>query len=348
MDTNKKKRILAGDRPTGKLHLGHWVGSIKNRIALQNDPNNECFFLIADVHTLTTCTKKESILAVDQHIYEVLTDWLSVGIDPRKSTIYLQSAIRETYELHTILSMFTTLNRVMGIPSLKEMARNAAIDEENLSYGLIGYPILQSADILIGKTHLVPVGKDNEVHIELTRYIARAFNRLCGDLFPEPNALQGELTSLIGTDGKGKMSKSANNAIYLSDDEATVKTKVSRMYTDPNRIHANTPGRVEGNPLFIYHDLFNPNKDEIEDFKDRYRRGCIKDIEVKARLAEEISKFLKPFQEKRAEFARQPQLLNDILREGTEKMRAVASATMKEVRETLGLSRTWHKIIGDS
>lgn len=348
MTIGQKKRILTGDRPTGKLHLGHWVGSIKNRLALQQDANNECFFLIADVHTLTTKTKKEDVLAVDQHIYEVLTDWLSVGIDPNKSTIYLQSAVRETYELHTLLSMFVSMNRIMSIPSIKEMARNAEIDEENVSYGLIGYPVLQSADILIGKTHLVPVGKDNEAHIELTRHIARTFNRLYGEIFPEPNTVQGDLTSLVGTDGQGKMSKSANNAIYLSDDEETVRTKVHKMYTDPNRIHATDPGRVEGNPLFIYHDIFNPNKDEVEDFKQRYRQGCIKDIEIKARLAEEISRFLKPFQEKRAELTQQPHLLNEVLKEGTNRMRAIASDTLKEVREVLGMSHKWHKIIDQS
>lgn len=345
MNINQKKRVLSGDRPTGKLHLGHWVGSIKNRLLLQDDPNHECFFLIADLHTLTTKVKKEDVLAVDQYIYEVLADWLSVGIDPAKSTIYLQSAVYETYELHTILSMLVSMNRIMRIPSIKEMARNVAIDEDNLSYGLIGYPVLQSADILIGKTQLIPVGKDNEAHIELARYLAQTFNRLYGEIFPEPNNLQGDLTALVGTDGKGKMSKSANNAIYLSDDEQTVRTKVYKMYTDPNRIRATTPGRVEGNPLFIYHDIFNPNKDEIEDFKQRYRQGCIKDIEIKARLAEEISSFLKPFQEKRAEFTQQPHLLNEILKEGTEKMRTIAATTLKEVRETMGLSHKWHKTI---
>lgn len=348
MNTNKKKRILTGDRPTGKLHLGHWVGSMKNRLALQKDPNNECFFLIADMHTLTTRIKKEAVLTVDENIYEVLLDWLSVGIDPQKSVIYLQSAIPEIFELHTILSMFVALHRVMSIPSLKEMARHASIDEENLSYGLIGYPILQSADILIGKTHVIPVGKDNEAHIELTRYLARTFNRLYGEIFPEPETLQGELTTLVGTDGKGKMSKSANNAIFLSDDTATVKTKINRMFTDPNRIHATTPGRVEGNPLFIYHDLFNPHKDEVEDFKHRYRQGCIKDIEVKARLAEEISLFLQPIQERRSELAKRPHFINEILKNGTETMRTIASTTMKEVRETLGLSSKWHKIINNS
>ncbi len=342
---NRKKRVLTGDRPTGKLHLGHWVGSIKNRLALQDNPNYECFFIIADLHTLTTKMRKEEVLSVDQHIYEVLTDWLSAGINPEKSTIYLQSAIPEIYELHLIFSMLLPINRVMGIPSLKEMARNAAIDESSLSYGLIGYPILQSADILSVKADVVPVGKDNEAHIELTRDVARQFNRLYGAIFPEPDVLQGDLTSLVGIDGQGKMSKSANNAIYLSDDEATIREKVRKMYTDPNRIHATTPGRVEGNPLFIYHDLFNPHKEEVEEFKARYRQGCIKDIEVKNRLAEELIAFLKPFQEKRQELARQPLLLQEALQQGTERMRSIVKQTMEETREALGLSRKWHALL---
>ncbi|CAG9046152.1 Tryptophan--tRNA ligase [Chlamydia abortus] len=338
---NKKTRVLTGDRPTGKLHLGHWVGSIKNRLDLQNNPAYDCFFIVADLHTLTTRIRKEQVLNVDNHIYEVLADWLSVGIDPNKSTIYLQSAIPEIYELHLLFSMLISINRIMGIPSLKEMAKNASIDEGGLSFGLVGYPVLQSADILLAKAQLVPVGKDNEAHIELTRHIARNFNRLYGEIFPEPETLQGELTSLVGIDGQGKMSKSANNAIYLSDDDATIKDKIRKMYTDPNRIHATTPGRVEGNPLFIYHDIFNPNKEEVEEFKTRYRQGCIKDVEIKARLAEELILFLQPFKEKRAELLTKPQALQDALQLGTEKMRAVAKETMEEVHDTLGLSHKW-------
>ncbi|WP_201456438.1 tryptophan--tRNA ligase [Chlamydia sp. 17-3921] len=342
---NKKKRVLTGDRPTGKLHLGHWIGSIKNRLELQSNPQYECFFIIADLHTLTTKIRKEEVLEIDNNVYEVLADWLSVGIDPEKSTIYLQSAIPEIYELHLLFSMIISINRVMGIPSLKEMARNASIEEGGLSYGLIGYPILQSADILLAKAQLVPVGKDNEAHVELTRDLARNFNRLYGEVFPEPEVLQGDLTSLIGIDGQGKMSKSANNAIYLSDDETTIKEKIRKMYTDPNRIHATTPGRVEGNPLFIYHDLFNRHKDEVEEFKRRYRQGCIKDIEIKARLAEEILFFLEPFKHRRNELLAHPQLLQEALYQGTMHMRAVAKETIQEVHDKLGLSHKWRSLL---
>ncbi|WP_100934317.1 tryptophan--tRNA ligase [Candidatus Chlamydia corallus] len=342
---SKKKRVLTGDRPTGKLHLGHWVGSIKNRLELQNCPEYDCFFIIADLHTLTTKIRKEEVLDLDNHIYEVLADWLSVGIDPTKSTIYLQSAIPEIYELHLLFSMLISINRVMGIPSLKDMARNASIEEGGFSYGLIGYPILQSADILLAKAQFVPVGKDNEAHVELTRDIARNFNRLYGQIFPEPEVLQGELTSLVGIDGQGKMSKSANNAIYLSDSDDIITEKVRRMYTDPNRIRATTPGRVEGNPLFIYHDVFNPHKDEVEEFKARYRQGCIKDIEVKARLAEELILFLKPIKERRSEFLAKPLALQKVLEQGTHKMREVAKATMEEVHDKFGFSHKWRALL---
>lgn len=346
MAMNKRKRVLTGDRPTGKLHLGHWVGSIKNRLNLQCNPDYDCFFIIADLHTLTTKMRKEEVLSVDNHIYEILADWLSVGIDPQTTTVYLQSAIPEIYELHLLFSMLVSVNRLMGIPSLKDMAKNASVDEGALSYGLIGYPVLQSADILLAKAQLVPVGKDNESHIELARDIARNFNRMYGEIFPEPSVLQGDLTSLVGIDGKGKMSKSANNAIYLSDDPGEVKAKVYRMYTDPNRIHYTTPGRVEGNPLFIYHDLFNPDKEEVEEFKTRYRQGGIKDVEIKSRLTEVLVHFLSPFQEKRRELLSQPQKLQEVLQEGTSRMRATAQQTMAEVRDTLRLSHKWRSLIG--
>src|SRR3990167_8532500 len=199
-----RKRILTGDRPTGKLHLGHYVGSIKNRVELQDE--YECIFLIADLHTLTTKPKKEDILDMRSHINDVVLDWLACGIDPKRSIIYLQSAVAEIYELNLIFEMLVSVNRLSGLPSLKEMARNAHIDDESIPFGLIGYPVLQTADILLSMAHVVPVGKDNEAHIELARDIARRFNQYYGDIFPLPEALLSQTPSLIGTDGKGKMS----------------------------------------------------------------------------------------------------------------------------------------------
>src|ERR1700722_3639766 len=324
-----KKRILTGDRPTGKLHLGHWVGSIKNRVALQGE--YDCYFFLADLHTLTTKPLRNDILEMRNHIPDVVLDWLSCGIDPTQSTIYLQSAIPEVYEMNLIFEMLVSVNRLTGLPSLKEMARNANISEESIPFGLLGYPILQTADILLPKAHLVPVGKDNEAHVELARDIARRLNQYYGDLFPLPEALLSETSSLIGIDGKGKMSKSAGNAIFLSDDAKTVEKKVRGMFTDPNRVHAHVAGTVEGNPLFIYHEAFNTDKEEIEAFKKQYRAGTIGDVEIKSRLAQVINQFLEPFRERRKVFENQKGLVETIIYEGTLKMREIAQKTAQEM-----------------
>ena len=338
----EKKRILTGDRPTGRLHLGHYVGSLKNRVALQD--RYECYFIIADLHMLTTKPTKEDILALRDHIRELVLDYLACGIDPQKSTIYLQSAAPAVYEMNLIFEMLISLNRLTGLPSLKEMARNAHIDPENIPFGLIGYPVLQTADILMPKANLVPVGKDNEAHIELARDIARRFNQSYGDIFPMPEALLSDLPSLVGLDGKGKMSKSANNAIYLSDDAKTVEKKIKGMYTDPNRVHAHVPGTVEGNPVFIYHEAFNPDKAEVEDLKVRYREGTIGDVEVKSKLAQAVNQFLTPIRERRKEFEKDKGLVEQVIYEGTLKMIEVSNATLKELRNAMGLGGAWNKI----
>lgn len=342
MNSGFRKRVVTGDRPTGKLHLGHWVGSIKNRVELQQD--YECFFFLADLHTLTTKPHRNEILEMRQHLRDVVLDWLSCGIDPAKSTIYLQSAIPEVYELNLVCEMLVSVNRLSGLPSLKEMARNAEIPEESIPFGLLGYPVLQTADILLPRAHLVPVGKDNEAHIELARDIARKFNQSYGEVFPLPEVLLSDTPSLIGIDGKGKMSKSAGNAIYLSDDAKTVEKKVRSMYTDPNRVHAHVAGTVEGNPLFIYHDAFNPNSAEVEEFKRRYREGIIGDVEIKNRLAEALNHYLEPFRERRKAFDEEKGLVEKIIYEGTLKMREVAKATAKEMQSALGIQGSWNKI----
>ena len=329
------KRILTGDRPTGKLHLGHYVGSLKNRVALQDQ--YECFFIIADLHTLTTRPDKAHIEELRQNIHEMVLDYLAVGIDPERSTIFVQSAIPETYELNLIFEMLVTLPRVARLPSIKEMARAAQIDEEAVPFGLIGYPVLQAADILLPRAHLVPVGKDNEAHVEVTREIARRFNRLYGEVFPIPRALIGEVPTLVGIDGKAKMSKSLNNAIFLSDDPQTVNEKVRRMYTDPKRIRADIPGTVEGNPVFIYHDIFNPDVDEVNDLKERYRKGRVGDVEVKKKLARALNNFLDPIRERRARYAARPGLVEEILVEGTRRMQEEARETMALVHEAMGM-----------
>ena len=333
----QKKRILTGDRPTGKLHLGHYVGSLKNRVALQD--TYECYFIIADLHTLTTRPEKEYVAELGQNIYDVVLDYLAVGIDPEKSVIFLQSALPETFELTLIFGDLVTLPRLTRLPSIKDMARAANMDDETVPFGLVGYPVLQAADILLPRAHLVPVGKDNEAPVEITREIARRFNRLYeAEVFPLPDALIGDVPTLVGTDGQSKMSKSLGNAIMLSDDAKTVEEKVRAMYTDPNRIRADIPGRVEGNPVFIYHDAFNPDVDEVNDLKDRYRLGKVGDVEVKRKLARAINAFLDPIRERRATYAQQPGMVEEVLVEGTRKMQAQARQTMAMVYGAMGLT----------
>lgn len=326
-----KRRILTGDRPTGKLHLGHYVGSLSNRVRLQDE--YECFFIIADLHVLTTRLDREHILDIQHHTRQIVLDYLGVGIDPEKSVIFVQSAIPGTYELNLLFEMMVSVPRLERIPSIKEMARDARL--ETLPLGLLGYPVLQAADILLPRAHLVPVAKDNEAHVEVAREIARRFNRLYGEVFPEPQGLLGQL--LVGTDGQGKASKSVDNVIYLADDSPTVERKVRGMYTDPRRVRADIPGRVEGNPVFIYHDAFNPDRDEVEDLKERYRRGTVGDVEVKEKLAQAINGFLDPIRERRARYAAQPGLIEDILAKGTRRMRQESDETIRLVRKTMGM-----------
>lgn len=337
-----KKRILTGDRPTGKLHLGHYVGSLKNRVALQD--TYDCYFIIADLHTLTTKPEKKHIMEMRDNIRETVLDYLACGIDPEKSTIYLQSAVPAIYQINLIFEMMISINRLTGLPSIKEMAKNAHLDPDSIPFGLIGYPVLQSADILMPRAHLVPVGKDNEAHVELTRGIARKFNQFYGEVFPIPEVLLSDVPTLIGTDGQGKMSKSAGNAISLSDDVKTVQKKVRGMYTDPNRTSADIPGTVEGNPVFIYHDVFNPNKSEVEAFKKRYREGTVGDVEVKDSLALAINNFLEPIRERRKVFEEDKGYVEQVIFEGSQKMNEVANETVKEMTSAMGLRGAWSKI----
>jgi tryptophanyl-tRNA synthetase len=342
MNQQPKKRILTGDRPTGRLHLGHYIGSLKNRVLLQD--TYESYFIIADLHMLTTKPSKEDILSMRDNIKDMVLDYLACGIDPQKSTIYLQSATPAVYEMNLIFEMLISLNRLTGLPSLKEMARNAHMDEESIPFGLIGYPVLQTADILMPRAHVVPVGKDNEAHVELARDIARRFNQYYGEMFPIPESLLSDVPNLIGTDAKGKMSKSAGNAIFLSDDEKTVEKKVRGMYTDPSRIHAHIPGTVEGNPVFVYHDVFNFNREEVEDLKTHYRRGTVGDVEVKQKLIKALNTFLNPIRESRKEFEKDKGLVEQIVYEGTQKMIEISNETVKEMRNMMGLGGAWNKI----
>ncbi|MFA6508360.1 MAG: tryptophan--tRNA ligase [Treponemataceae bacterium] len=336
----ERKRILTGDRPTGRLHLGHYVGSLVNRVRLQDE--YECFFIIADLHMLTTKPEKEHIEEIAANAREMVLDYVACGIDPTRSTIFLQSGVHETAELNLIFGNLVSVPRVQRIPSLKDMAQNARLEEMPL--GLLNYPVLQAADILLPRAHLVPVGKDNESHVELTREIARRFNFMYGETFPIPDVLSGDVPTLVGTDGSAKMSKSLGNAIYLSDDEKTVTKKVMSMYTDPARVRADIPGNPEGNPVFAYHDAFNKNKAEIEDLKTRYRAGKVGDVEVKEKLAASLNAFLAPIREKREAAAAKSGFVDEIIYDGTLKMREVARETLSAAKKAMGLSGVWNKI----
>jgi tryptophanyl-tRNA synthetase len=331
-----KKRLLTGDRPTGKLHLGHYVGSVANRVRLQDE--YECYLIVADLHTLTTKPDKESISRIPGHIREMVLDQIACGIDPDRVTFFLQSRVPATFELNLYFEMLVSVPRLSRLPTLKDMARDADIDEESFPLGLLGYPVLQAADILLPRAHMVPVGRDNQAHVEITREIARRFNYLYGEVFPEPDFLVPSQVLLPGTDGNPKMGKSLGNAIWLSDDAKTVDEKVRGMYTDPKRVRADIPGTVEGNPVFAYHDAFNPDTAEVDDLKARYRAGKVGDVEVKRKLAAAINRFLEPMRERRAAYEGKPHLVDQIIGDGTARYRdGIAAETLRLVREAMGL-----------
>jgi tryptophanyl-tRNA synthetase len=325
-----KKRILTGDRPTGKMHLGHFVGSLKNRVKLQDSYDQ--FLIIADVQALTD--NFEHPEEVRANIKEILLDYLAVGIDPKKSTIFVQSMIPEIAELTVFYLDLVTLERVLRNPTVKDEIKQKGFGQ-NIPAGFAMYPVSQAADITAFNADLVPVGADQVPMIEQTREIVRKFNSLYGKVFVEPEALVGEVKRLPGIDGDSKMGKSLGNAIYLSDTEEVLKKKVMSMYTDPKRIHPTDPGQVEGNPVFVYHDAFNPDKSEVEDLKKRYEEGKVGDIEVKEKLFAALNTFLKPIREKRAEFEGRDAELEEILKDGTKRAREVAQETMKQVRKAM-------------
>ena len=334
------RRMLTGDRPTGKLHLGHYVGSIANRIRLQQE--YESFFIIADLHMLTTKNTREDIARVADNARHLVLDSLAAGIDPDKATWYLQSAVPEVTELNTLFQNLVTVPRLERVPSLKDMARDAG--KEEMPYGLLGYPVLQAADILCVRAHVCPVGKDNAPHVEITREIARRFNYLYGETFPVVELIEADVPTLVGTDGQAKMSKSIGNVIYLSDSAADVRKKVMGMYTDPNRVRADIPGTVEGNPVFAYHDVFNTNKAEVEDLKERYRAGKVGDVEVKEKLVDALNRFLEPMRERRAKYEEQSGLVDQLIVEGTARTRKEVQDTVFATRKAMGLTAAFNQI----
>lgn len=328
---NKKPRILTGDRPTGKLHLGHYVGSLANRVKLQDEYDE--FIMIADVQALTD--NYDNPQKVRDNLLEVAMDYLAVGIDPTKTTIFVQSQIPEIAELTVFFMNLVTHAQVLRNPTVKTEIIEKGFGDTT-PFGFVAYPVSQAADILFMKASLVPVGADQAPMIELADEIGQRFNRTYNtNIFPRVKGLFGEIPRLIGTDGQAKMSKSIGNTIYLSDSAEVVKEKVMKMYTDPNRKKATDPGIVEGNPVFIYHDAFNPDKAEVADLKARYKTGTVGDVEVKQKLVVAINNFLDPIRERRSQYEQNPELVKEILEKGIEKASIIAKETMQEVKSAM-------------
>ena len=325
-----KKRILTGDRPSGKLHLGHYAGSLANRVKLQDEYDQ--YILIADVQALTD--NYENPVKVADSVRELVLDYIAVGIDPSKSTIVLQSQIPAIAELTVFYLNMVSLNRVLRNPTIKAEIEQKGFGD-SVPAGFAMYPVSQAADITAFEANLVPVGEDQLPMIEQTREIVRKFNNLYGNTLVEPEALVGEFPRLIGLDGKAKMSKSLGNSIYLSDSVDEVNRKVGQMYTDQTRLKPTDFGHIEGNPVFIYHDAFNPNRQEVEDLKNRYRNGQVGDVEVKRKLALAINNVLEPMRKRRADLEKNPERVNEILKQGVEKGKVVSGMVLKKVKQAM-------------
>ena len=347
--STQKPRLLSGDTPTGRLHLGHWVGSIENRILFQNE--YECYFLLANTHAFTTHAEKSE--SIRQNTLDIVLDYLAAGIDPEKSTIFIESNITAIFELTAFFSMLIPFSRLMRNPTIKDEIRDKKL-KDNYPIGFLLYPVMQVADILSMRAEIVPVGEDQIPHLELTREVARRFNQLyCGvdshvddkdhikfgGLFPIPETKVGRVRRLVGTGGPGKngqllkMSKSLDNAIFLSDPPNVVRKKIMNMYTDPNRLRVTDPGTVENNPLWIFHDIFNPDKTWLEEAKQLYREGKIGDVECKKRLVEVLLEFLVPLQKRRAEYETDHTYVCKILQKGADRVNAIVEKTLYLLKE---------------
>jgi tryptophanyl-tRNA synthetase len=326
-----RQRVVSGMRPTGKLHLGHLVGALQNWVKLQEP--YDCFYFVADWHALTSNfadTGDMVDVAIDN-----IADWIGAGVDPERSTLFVQSMIPEHAELYLLLQMVTPVPWLERVPTYKELIEE--LSEKDLSsIGFLGYPLLQTADVVIYNAHFVPVGEDQVPHLELSREVVRRFNNFFGDVFVEPQALLTPTPRLPGLDNR-KMSKSYGNTIDLSDDAESVKKKIRSMYTDPKRVRADIPGTVEGNPVFIYHEAFNPNREEVDDLKERYRAGRVGDVEVKTKLANAVNALLEPIRERRHAALARPGYIREVLVEGSRKAQTLAAEKMGRVRSAVKL-----------
>lgn len=335
----KKTRVLTGMRPTGRLHLGHYKGALEQWLSLQE--KCECFFLIADAQALTDHAHEPELIR--DSVLQVTLDWLAVGLDPNKSSFTVQSWLPQTFELEHLLASITPWSWVLRNKTLQAEMRELEKERKvTVTASFVRYVIQQAADILLVAGNdrtpiLVPVGEDQLPHIELTRHIARTFNGRYKPIFPMPKSKVGVVARLVGTDGSSKMSKSRGNVIEIADSPDEVTRKVMSMFTDPKRTRADIPGTVKGNPVFTYHDAFNPDIEEVTDLKERYRRGKVGDVEVKRKLARALNQFLDPIRQRRAQYEDKPELIYRFLVEGTEREKKLAEETMRVVKQAMGL-----------
>ena len=333
-----KEILLTGDRPTGKLHIGHYIGSLKNRVKLQNSGKYDPYIMIADTQALTDNARNPE--TIRNSLIQVALDYLAVGIDPAKSTIYVQSQIPALFELTAYYMDLVTVARLERNPTVKTEIKQKDF-KDSIPIGFLNYPVSQAADITAFKATVIPVGDDQEPMLEQTREIVRTFNRVYNcDVLVEPKGYfppkgQGRLP---GLDGNAKMSKSLGNAIYLADDAKTVQKKVMSMYTDPNHIHVEDPGKVEGNTVFTYLDVFDPDKDKVAELKAEYQKGGLGDVKIKRYLNKVLEAELAPIRERREKFAQDEDAVYEMLLEGSKKANKVANATLEQVRDAIGLN----------
>jgi len=330
----ENKRVVSGITPSGSsLHIGNYFGAIKHQIALQE--KMETFYFVADLHALTTVKNTEEL---QKNIENVVLDYLALGLDPEKCVFFRQSDVPQHSQMAVVLGNYVTYSHMKRMHAFKDKLQKKA-DEESINMGLFNYPILMAADILLYKPYGVPVGEDQRQHVEITRDIAESFNKTYkSDIFtlPEP-VISSETGKIMGTDGVRKMSKSLGNAIEIFADEAVIRKQIMGCFTDPNRLKATDPGTVEGNPAFLFHDLLNDDKTELEDLKSRYRKGEVGDVEVKEKLFAAHQRYFETAKKKREELQNNPELVQKILRDGANKAIRIASETMNEVYETVGI-----------
>lgn len=332
-----KNIILTGDRPTGQLHLGHYVGSLKNRVLMQNDPENQLFIMIADMQALTDNAKNPE--KVSSNILQVALDYLAVGLDPKRSTLLIQSQIPELAELTMYYLNLVSVGRVRRNPTVKSEIEQKKFGE-SVPTGFFIYPVSQASDITAFKANLVPVGEDQKPMLEQTQEIVQSFNNTYSEVLVEPKGVFPEKGQgrLPGIDGHGKMSKSLGNGIYIADSSDVLAKKVMSMYTDPNHIHVEDPGQVEGNMVFTYLDVFGTDKEKIAELKEHYRRGGLGDVMIKRYLIDVLEAEFGPIRARREEFAKDPEAVMQILKEGSEKARTVAAQTLSEVKQAMGIN----------